>query len=95
MRSYKTARCARCGHLMEGNFYEPCPHCLREGVTVNYTTVYDLRGARLPEKKCGRRNILLTGVLAAAGERYPSVKEIPRFTVFTGWESFLGLMDSI
>lgn len=53
MRHYKAALCARCGRPLEGKFYDPCPHCLREGVVVNYTTVYDLRGATLPDKNAG------------------------------------------
>ncbi len=50
MKYLKDVRCIRCGHpLGDGKFYEGCPVCKAEGVGSNYTTVYDLKGATLPQ----------------------------------------------
>ncbi|MCC8046840.1 MAG: pyridoxal-phosphate dependent enzyme [Clostridiales bacterium] len=50
MNHYKEMVCIRCGHpLGSGNLYEGCPVCKAQGVGANYTTVYDLNGASLPE----------------------------------------------
>jgi threonine synthase len=48
MSYYRKAVCPRCGRPFSGKEYEPCPDCKSE-VLVNYETVYDVKGARLPE----------------------------------------------
>lgn len=49
MSHYQTVRCIRCGRPLEGTYYDACPHCRKEtGKNINYETVYDLRGAKLP-----------------------------------------------
>lgn len=48
MSYYVKAVCSRCGHALEGNYYDACPYCAKEGVNANYRTVYDLSNAKLP-----------------------------------------------
>ncbi len=57
MNRFEKAVCFRCGRPMSGKFYEPCPECAKEGVNVNYRTVFDLKGAKLPEKDNGQPGI--------------------------------------
>lgn len=40
--------CPRCGHSVQGNWFDPCPYC-RNDFAVNYETVFDVSGGRLPE----------------------------------------------
>ncbi len=48
MTYFKDVQCIRCGApLGKNKFYQACPRCIDKG-TVNYTTVYDVRGAKLP-----------------------------------------------
>lgn len=48
MSYYVKAVCSRCGRTLEGNYYDACPHCAKEGVNANYRTIYHLVGAKLP-----------------------------------------------
>ena len=49
MSYFKGVKCIRCGRpLGDDPFYEGCPACKAEGVGVNFTTTYDLTGAKLP-----------------------------------------------
>lgn len=51
MGYFKTVLCGRCGCEMSKEFYDACPFCQQNaGVNVNYTTVYDVTDARLPQK---------------------------------------------
>lgn len=51
MSYFKTTICGRCGKPMETAFYDACHYCQqRDGVNVNYTTMYDLSEAKLPPK---------------------------------------------
>lgn len=49
MKRFKGLVCPRCQAEATGNYYDPCPICQKEGVNVNYETVFDLTGAKLPE----------------------------------------------
>lgn len=58
MSYFTGVRCIRCGKPMpDGAFYTGCPSCAAEGVTANYETTYDLRGAKLPDKENGQPGI--------------------------------------
>ena len=49
MSYFKEVTCIRCGRpLGNGKFYTGCPDCKAEGVGANYTTRFDLKGAKLP-----------------------------------------------
>lgn len=49
MSYFKDVTCIRCGRpLGDGKFYTGCPDCKAEGVGANYTTNFDLKGAKLP-----------------------------------------------
>ena len=49
MSYFKGVKCIRCGRPLGNDpFYEGCPACKAEGVGVNFTTTYDLTGAKLP-----------------------------------------------
>lgn len=49
MSYFKDVTCIRCGRpLGNGTFYTGCPACKAEGVGANYTTRFDLTGAKLP-----------------------------------------------
>ena len=52
MSYYVKTICPRCGALASGAFYEPCQHCKTE-VNVNWETVYQVQGARLPKPGTG------------------------------------------
>lgn len=55
MSYFKDVRCIRCGHpLGDGAFFEGCPVCHAQGINVNYTTTYDLKGAKLPPRDNGQ-----------------------------------------
>ena len=51
MSYYVGAVCYRCGAPLEGNWYAPCPHCAKDGVNVNWKTLYDVKGKKLPPKE--------------------------------------------
>lgn len=57
MSNYVGVRCARCGKAKEKRDYEPCPYCKKEGYHINYETVYNCKGKKLPEKKKEDRGI--------------------------------------
>lgn len=57
MSFYKTTRCLRCGQEIKLPFYEPCPYCKKDGYNLNYETIYDLKGAKLPDKNTGELGI--------------------------------------
>ena len=58
MSYFKDVRCIRCGQPLEdGRFYTGCPRCAAEGTTVNFTTTYDVAGAKLPGKDNGEPGI--------------------------------------
>lgn len=58
MSYFTGVRCIRCHKPMPGNaFYTGCPSCAAEGLTVNYETTYDVRGAKLPPKDNGQPGI--------------------------------------
>lgn len=48
MSYFVKAVCSRCGRPLEGNHYDPCPYCAKQGVNANYCTIYDLSNAKLP-----------------------------------------------
>ncbi|MDY2983707.1 MAG: pyridoxal-phosphate dependent enzyme [Synergistes jonesii] len=48
MVAYKGVSCARCGHPLEGAYYDGCPACKKKGFNVNYETKYDCSGMKLP-----------------------------------------------
>ena len=49
MSYFKDVTCIRCGRpLGDGKVYTGCPDCKAEGVGANYTTNFDLKGAKLP-----------------------------------------------
>lgn len=49
MSYFKDVTCIRCGRpLGNDEFFKGCPACKSEGIGVNYTTNYDLKGAKLP-----------------------------------------------
>lgn len=50
MNSYKNVRCARCKKPMETAYYDSCPYCKAQGYNVNYETVYNCAGKKLPKK---------------------------------------------
>ena len=51
MKYFKGIKCIRCGHpLGDHPFYEGCPVCKEQGIGCNFTSYYDLTGAKLPEK---------------------------------------------
>src|SRR5450756_2826609 len=51
---FKAVQCIRCkSPLGTAPYYLGCPKCESEGVTCNYTTVYDLSEAYLPEAHPG------------------------------------------
>lgn len=44
----KEVRCVRCERRMETPYWESCPNCRKEGIQVNYKTIYDCNGKKLP-----------------------------------------------
>ena len=49
MSYFKSVRCIRCGRpLGDTPFHRGCPSCREQGISVNFTTEYDLTGAKLP-----------------------------------------------
>lgn len=42
---------------MPGAFYDACPDCQAAGHNLNYETIYDLRGAKLPPRETGQPGI--------------------------------------
>jgi len=50
MGYFQEVRCIRCGRPLGENdrYYEGCPDCHQAGVNSNWTTVYDVTGAKLP-----------------------------------------------
>ena len=48
MSYYKDVKCVRCGGEISKNFYDACEKCKSEGFNINFETLYDLKGAKLP-----------------------------------------------
>lgn len=52
MSYFKDVTCIRCGRPLGSDaFYKGCPACSEDGVGVNFTTNYDVTGAKLPAAK--------------------------------------------
>ena len=68
MSTYRTARCPRCGHVLDGPFYEPCPVCAKEGHNLNHITEFDLSGAKLPGPGTGDEGIFRFREFYAIGD---------------------------
>ena len=73
MSTYRTARCPRCGHVLDGPFYEPCPVCAKEGHNLNHITEFDLSGAKLPGPGTGDEGIFRFRDFYAIGDGDPVV----------------------
>lgn len=55
--SAKEVRCVRCGREMKTPYWESCPHCREEGIQVNYKTIYECAGKKLPGADNGENGI--------------------------------------
>jgi len=73
MSWYQKTLCARCGAPLERNFYDACPHCQKEGVNVNYSTIYNLMSAKLPPRDGSQSGIYRFRDFFAIGENDPVV----------------------
>lgn len=73
MGSYKEVRCIRCKKPMETAYYDSCPYCKAKGYNVNYETVYDCAGKRLPDKTDESIGIYRYKEFYSIGENAPYV----------------------
>lgn len=74
MSYHQTTICGRCSKEMELAFYEACPYCKKkDDVNVNYTTIYNLSNARLPEKNDNEQGIYRFRDFFALGDSDPVI----------------------
>lgn len=73
MSWFKKSICFRCGSELRGAFYDACPQCAKEGVNVNYKTVFDLRAAELPSDKSAQPGIYRFREFYAISDKDPVV----------------------